>query len=179
VVDDAELHPHGARADLDRLVDVRAGRVGAAEDVDDVDAVADLVQGRDAALTVDLRARRLRVDRDDPVAPALEERGDPVAVAVRARRAADDRPRERARQKVADRVVERGGGDAPEDRPERAATSAPRGAGGDVTPGGFLPGAALFGRRPAFAERDARLAQRLAGQPGGAAQGVVVVGHGR
>ena len=38
LVDHAELEPHARRADRDRLVDVRAGRLGAAEDVDDLDA---------------------------------------------------------------------------------------------------------------------------------------------
>jgi hypothetical protein len=117
-VDDPELHPDGARADRDRLVDVRAGGVRAAEDVDDVDALVELCEARAARLAVDLGARRLRVDRDDPVPAALEQRGDPVAVAGRARRATDDRPRERRREQVADRVVERRGGDGAEDRPQ-------------------------------------------------------------
>ena len=58
LVDDAELHPDRPRADRDRLVDVRAGGVGAAEDVDDVDAraVGEGGQPGYAALAEDLVA---------------------------------------------------------------------------------------------------------------------------
>ena len=62
LVDDAELHPDGARADRDRLVDVRPGGVGPAEDVDDVDdgRVVEVGQPSRAAFAVDLGAGRLR-----------------------------------------------------------------------------------------------------------------------
>src|SRR3954454_5990170 len=127
LVDHAELHPHGTGADGDRLVDVRAGGVGAAEDVDDVDrSLAELGDARDAALAEDLRPGGVRVHRHDPVAAAAKEVGDAMAVAVRARRAADDRPREPRRQQRADGVVERGGGHPREDRSARAGPAAPR-----------------------------------------------------
>src|SRR4029077_6690403 len=87
LVDHAELHPDRAGADRDRLVDVRAGGVRPAEDVDDVDcdAVGQGGQARLEALAEDLLADGIGVDRDDPVAAALEQSRDPVAVAVRAR----------------------------------------------------------------------------------------------
>src|SRR3954470_13324918 len=83
-VDHAELHPYGARADRDRLVDVRAGGIGAPEDVDDVDALAELGHARATRLAEDLLAGGPRVDRDDSVAALLEERRDAVAVSMRA-----------------------------------------------------------------------------------------------
>src|SRR3954447_22202128 len=128
LVDHAELHPDGPRAERDRLVDVRAGGVRAAEDVDHVDGLGELGQARAARLAQALLAGGARVDRDDRVAAVLEQLGDAVAVAVPARGAADDRPRQRRGEQLADRVVDGGGGgDAPEDRPPapRSARAAP------------------------------------------------------
>src|SRR5690349_14732972 len=65
LVDHPELHPHRAGADGDRLVDMGAGGVGAAEDVDHVHAVAELRDARDAALAEDLLPGGVRVDRHD------------------------------------------------------------------------------------------------------------------
>ena len=67
-----------------RLVDVRARRLRAAEHVDDLDLrlVRDRRHARVDALAEGLLAAR-GVHRDHPEALALEERGDPVRVAPR------------------------------------------------------------------------------------------------
>src|SRR5688572_20966321 len=64
LVDHAELQPYRLRADLDRLVHVRAGGGGAPEQVDDLHALVggDVLQRWVAALPEDLVA--LRVDGD-------------------------------------------------------------------------------------------------------------------
>src|SRR5262249_53559830 len=106
IVDHAELEPDALDAGArDRLVDVRARLVGAAEDVYHVDVhvVRDVGDARVAALAEDLRLAR--VDRDDREALALEQRGDPVRVARRVRRAADDCPGPGGREHGADVVV--------------------------------------------------------------------------
>jgi hypothetical protein len=76
------LHPHRLRAESDLLVDLRPGRFGTTEDVDDLDIDVGV-----AADTVDLRW----VDRNDPVATVLQNSDDPVTRSGRIRRGSDDR----------------------------------------------------------------------------------------
>jgi hypothetical protein len=68
-----------AIASVDRL----AGRLGSAEDVDHVDRLADLGELAPDKFAVDMFAGDLRIDRQYPVAPALEVRHHAVAGAVR------------------------------------------------------------------------------------------------
>ncbi len=63
LVDHAQLHPHRLGADRDRLIDDRADRVGAAEDIDDVDRVAQLVEVAEDEFAVQVFAGDLRIDR--------------------------------------------------------------------------------------------------------------------
>src|SRR3954470_13012294 len=81
LVDHAQLQPDAAGAQRDRLVDVRARPVAAAEDVDDLDAGLgrDRLQARVAALAEDLVGAW--VDRDDAEAAALQQGRDAVRVA--------------------------------------------------------------------------------------------------
>src|SRR6476659_1703356 len=167
LVDDAELHPDRPRADGDRLVDVGAGGVRAAEDVDDVHARAVRQRGQPgfAALTEDLLAGGVGVHRDDTVPAPLEQSRDALAVPMGAGRAADDGPRAAGGQEVADRGVERGG-DAAGDRPRSAAVVAPArccrppvGGRRHVAARGLLPRPALPGGGAALVEGGARLAE--------------------
>ena len=68
VIDDADLHPDGARADGDRLVDDRSHLIGAAEDVDDLDRGRHRRQVGMARQS--LPARQPGVDRQDLVPDA-------------------------------------------------------------------------------------------------------------
>ena len=90
LVDDAELEPHALRADGDRLVGELAGRLGAAEHVDDVDRERDVGQ-RGVALLAE-HGRRVRVDRHDPLAAPLEQGRDGVRRAAGVTGQAHDRP---------------------------------------------------------------------------------------
>jgi hypothetical protein len=72
------LQPDGARPGRDRLVDVRAGLIGAAEDIDHIELArgGDLGHGRVAALAEDLLDCGVHWDHAE--AAALEHACDAV-----------------------------------------------------------------------------------------------------
>src|SRR5215217_1671394 len=72
VVADAELHPQRRRVYRDRLVDRLADGVRAAEHVDEVDRLWDVLKAGMEALAVNGLADRGRVHGDNAVAGALE-----------------------------------------------------------------------------------------------------------
>src|SRR3954452_21319622 len=91
-VDHAQLHPHRLRPDRDRLVDVRASVLGAAEDVHHLDRLPDRREIRVTLLAEDLSRADVRIHRQDPLAARLQERRHAVRVAARIGGAAHDRP---------------------------------------------------------------------------------------
>ena len=101
VVAHAELHPHDARADGDRVVDDRVHLVGGAEDVDHVDLFGNVAQRGVDALAQQLLAREARVHRNHPVVLALQVFHDEIAWAVPVRRGADQRDRAHGGQDAA------------------------------------------------------------------------------
>ena len=68
----AELHPDHVGADLDCFLGDRSGGLGIAEDIDHVDLEGNVLQGGIDRLPEDLLAGEAGVDRDDPVALALQ-----------------------------------------------------------------------------------------------------------
>ena len=84
LVDHADLHPHRLGADRDRFIDRFAGCLRAAEDVDDVDRLADLGELAPDEFAVDMLAGDLRVDWDDTVPVGLHEFHHAVGWARRA-----------------------------------------------------------------------------------------------
>src|SRR5271163_1623946 len=101
LVDHAELAPENARVDRDGFPGDRRQRIGSAEDVDDVHPVRHIRQAGVAHLSEDLGLAR--IDRDNPVAVALEVEADEVAWAQRVRGQADDGDRVRAMEHALDR----------------------------------------------------------------------------
>ena len=105
MIDHAKLHPHRFGADRDRLIDDLAGVLGLAEDVDDVDRLADLGQLAPDKFAVDMLAGDLRIDRDDSIAVVLEIFHYAVGGPVGAVRGADHSDRLRVREQVGDILV--------------------------------------------------------------------------
>src|SRR4029079_16040009 len=82
-----------------------AGGFGPAEDVDNVDRHSDLRQLAPHKLSVDMLARDLRVQRDDAIAPVLEELHDAMGWPVGPVGRADHRDRSRIGEKLGDVLV--------------------------------------------------------------------------
>lgn len=76
LVDDAELEPYRARPEGDRLVDVGARAIGAAEDVDDLDAFGGGDLGHAVIATFAEELVDHRIDGYDPVAVGLKQARD-------------------------------------------------------------------------------------------------------
>ena len=105
LVDDAKLHPDRLGADENRLVDRFAGHLRAAEDVDDIDRLADLGELGPDELAMDALAGDLRIDREDAVAVVLEEPHDAVRGAARAVGRTDHADGASVRQKLGNVLV--------------------------------------------------------------------------
>ena len=136
---DAELEPEDLGADPRPPTSAIAGTSSRpAEDVDDVDGHRDRLEVRVDRLAEDRRVERARVDRDDPVALALQVAHDEVARPVPVRRRADHRDRLRLRV------------DAPEERVRIDARRARDRAGDEGAPVGRVSHA------PTIARRDGR-----------------------
>ena len=93
VVADAELHPHDLGADRDRVVDDRRRVSCRTEDVDHVDRLGDVAQRCVSLFAEQHLSGDAGVDRDDPVAFALQVFHHEVARPVPVRRGADHRDR--------------------------------------------------------------------------------------
>src|SRR5829696_854078 len=105
---DAELEPEGAGAAGDRLAGHLGGVLGAAEDVDDVDRLGDLVEGGDHRDAEDLLLGALGVDPEQAVALVVEVPGDLVGRAVGVGREADHGDRLGVEQQLAELFVVHG-----------------------------------------------------------------------
>ena len=93
VVADAKLHPHDLGADGDRIVDNSRRRGRIAEEVDHVDMIRNVAQRGVNGLAEQGLAGEARIDRDHPIAFALQVLHHEVARAVPVGGGADQRDR--------------------------------------------------------------------------------------